>query len=104
MIDYSANLIYCAVVQTPYIPLWRFEAALCPGPIKEGLPTVPEFEESPEGQADAEAKLSKQAAEEAIEPKSESKVTSQPMLQAPIMLDDQIAVLVASMKLLCKTI
>lgn len=104
MIDCSANLIYCAAVQTPYIPLWRFEAALCPGPIKEGLPTVPELEEKPERQADAEAKPSTQAAEEAIEPKPESKVTSQPMLQAPIMLDDQIAVLIASMKLLRRTI
>ena len=102
--DCSANLIYCAVVQTPYIPLWRFEAALCPGPIKDGLPTVPELEESPEGQADAEAKPGKQAAEEAPEPKPESKVTSQPVLQAPMMLDDQMAKLVVSMNLLCKTV
>lgn len=36
------------VVQTPYIPLWRFEAALCPGPIKAGVPAVPELAQSPE--------------------------------------------------------
>ncbi len=34
------------VLQTPYIPLWRFEAALCPGPIKEGVPAVPELAQS----------------------------------------------------------
>ena len=36
------------MVQTPYIPLWRFEAALCPGPIKAGVPAVPELAQSPE--------------------------------------------------------
>ena len=36
------------MVQTPYVPLWRFEAALCPGPIKAGVPVVPELAQSPE--------------------------------------------------------
>jgi hypothetical protein len=32
-------------LQTPYLPLWRLEAAICPGPIKAGVPTVPGVEE-----------------------------------------------------------
>ena len=48
-------------MQTPYIPLWRFEAALCPGPIKVGVPVVPELEqgqkEAPNESAAAEPEL-----------------------------------------------
>lgn len=62
----------CPALQTPYVPLWRFEAALCPGPIKGGVPTVPELEESPDKPPEAEAE--QEAAEAVPEQEEESKV------------------------------
>ncbi len=40
----------CAhVLQTPYLPFWRLEAAVCPGPVKAGVPAVPGYGEPGSG-------------------------------------------------------
>ncbi len=59
-------------MQTPYVPLWRFEAALCPGPVKAGVPTVPELHELSEEPAKADEV--QQAADAAPEQEEQSKV------------------------------
>ena len=63
-----------SVVQTPYVPLWRFEAALCPGPIKEGVPAVPELAQSPE-ETPAEPAAAEPEPEPEPEQATESKVS-----------------------------
>ena len=60
------SLNCAAAAQTPYVPLWRFEAALCPGPVKAGVPTIPEQEQSPDD-ALAEPAVAEQAPEAAPE-------------------------------------
>ena len=58
------------VAQTPYIPLWRFEAALCPGPVKAGISAVPELAQTPE-EAPEDAPAEPAAAEPEREPEPE---------------------------------
>ena len=59
-----------SVVQTPYIPLWRFEAALCPGPVKAGVPAVPELAQTPE-EAPAEGAAAEPERVPELEPEPE---------------------------------
>ncbi|CAL8466956.1 g6492 [Coccomyxa elongata] len=42
---------------TPYLPFWRLEAAVCPGPVKAGVPTVPGYEEPGSGKGAEDGKV-----------------------------------------------
>jgi hypothetical protein len=60
-------LRFAVSLQTPYLPFWRLEAAICPGPVKEGVPAVRGFNEAGDRKAGDEGigQTQKQANDEA---------------------------------------